>query len=172
MFGLFKPKLAPEGPVQFTVEMMIDCPAEEVYRLVDWADPKNAKVELGNTVAPAEGCPGRFRMFMPLMPDLSFEFDVTDAEPGLVYGFDCRVTPQLGRLESSHELYRFEPVDENECKLVLVNTVNFLPGLTVKEMDEEVKRMSLACHNALVKLKVHAELGATTVSAIEAHQFS
>lgn len=172
MFGLFKPKLAPEGPVQFTMEMMIDCPAEEVYRLVDWADPKNAKVELGNTVAPAAGHPGRFRMHMPAMPDLSFEFDVTDAEPGVAYGFHCHVTPTVGRLDSSHELYRFESVDESECRLVLINTVHFLPGLTVKQMDEEVRRMSLACHNALVKLKVHAELGAATVSAIEAHQFS
>jgi len=33
--------------------------------------------------------------------------------------------------------------------------------------------MSLACHNALVKPKVHAaEPGAATVSAIEAWQFS
>ena len=94
------------------------------------------------------------------------------AEPGVAYGFHCHVTPTVGRLDSSHELYRFESVDESECRLVLINTVHFLPGLTVKQMDEEVRRMSLACHNALVKLKVHAELGAATVSAIEAHQFS
>ena len=35
MFGLFKPKLAPEGPYPFEIEGEIDASAAEVFALLD-----------------------------------------------------------------------------------------------------------------------------------------
>ncbi|HEX9807005.1 MAG TPA: SRPBCC family protein [Alteraurantiacibacter sp.] len=171
MFGLFKPKMAPEGPVQFVAEVDVAKPAEDVYRLVDWSDPGNAKVELGSSVTPVEGTKDRFLMSMPAVPDLTFELQVTEADPGRCYSFGCEIEPQVGRFVSAHEEYHFEAVGEDSCKLTLVNTVNFIPGMTVKEMEQEIGTMGLASQNALIKLKVHAEMGAEAVKSIEAQQF-
>ena len=46
MFGLFKKKKASAGPITLSFAVDIDRPAEEVYPLIDWADPDNAKKAL------------------------------------------------------------------------------------------------------------------------------
>jgi len=48
MFGLFKPKLAPAGPVEFTFDVEIEKPADEVYALMTFQDKH---VSLLNCVA-------------------------------------------------------------------------------------------------------------------------
>ena len=62
MFGLFQRKAEPLGPFEFEHETVIDRPAAEVYPLVDWADPRNAKRALGNKVEQVGSSPARFRM--------------------------------------------------------------------------------------------------------------
>ena len=167
MFHFFKPKPAPQGPIEFGGEVVIEKPAEEVYALLDWADPRNAKRQLGNEVAAIEGAPDRFRMTLAALPGHVFDMIVTEAVPHSAYGFATHITPSVGRLVTSHEHYRLEPLGTGTCRLTLVNTVTFIDGMRMKQLSEEVMIMSVASHNALAKLKIHAEQGAEAVTAVE-----
>lgn len=159
MFGWFKPKPAPEGPVIFDFDIEIERPASQVYALIDWADPRNAKRQLGHQVSEVDGVPGCFTMVMNGLDGHVLEISVTEAEPGRIYAFNSEFRPRVGRLVSAHESYEFEPRGEGSCLLRLVTVVNFDDGLTMKQFKEEVLLMSLASHNALGKFKIHAEEG-------------
>ena len=50
MFGWFKKKPVPSGPITFDFDVLIERPPADVYALVDWGDPLNAKRQLGHTV--------------------------------------------------------------------------------------------------------------------------
>ena len=58
-----------EGPVEFEFSVEIGSPASEVFPLIDWADPRNAKRQLGNTVEQLEGQSDRFEMVLNGLPD-------------------------------------------------------------------------------------------------------
>jgi len=167
MFGFLKPKPAPEGPVQFGLEIEIEKPAEEVYPLIDWADPRNAKRQLGHRVDAVRDKPGRFEMYLDGLDGHVFEMMVTDEVPGREYGFHCVIRPTLGRLKTSHELYSLEPTGENSCRLQIITIAEFVEGMRMKHFEEEVAMMSIATHNALAKFKIHAEEGVEGVRAVE-----
>lgn len=166
MFGLFRPKLAPEGPVDFKVDIEIARPASDVYPLIDWADPHNAKRQLGNTIAPVDG-ESRFEMILNGLPDHRFEIVVTEAEPHRVYEFASRIVPRIGRLVASKERYTFEPLGSDRCRLTLVTSAEFGEGLRVREFQQELCAMSAAVHSALEKLRIHAEHGLRAGKAVE-----
>ena len=168
MFGLFKPKLAPEGPVQFQLALEIDRPASQVYGLLDWADPRNAKLALGHKVEPVDGQPDRFRLVMTEMPDHRFDMTVTKAVANQVYHFTTDIQPRVGRLEHDEEHYSLEPLGEDRCKLKLTTIATFKSGLKMKEYEQELSMMALACQRALIKLKAHAEQGVEAVQALDA----
>lgn len=167
MFGLFKPKLAPDGPVEIGADVEIDKSADEVFALIDWADPRNAKRATGNDVRQVEGKPDQFEMVMPFMDDLVFKFLVTENEPGRKYAFGCIIDPPMGNLETSHETYEFEPLGEDKCHVSLVTEVKFVDGLREKEFTCEVAAMAASVQSALQKLKLQAEHGAEVAKAIE-----
>lgn len=148
MFGFLKPKPAPEGPVQFGLEIEIEKPAEEVYPLIDWADPRNAKRQLGHRVDAVRDKPGRFEMHLDGLDGHVFEMMVTDEVPGREYGFHCVIRPTLGRLQ-------------------IITIAEFVEGMRMKHFEEEVAMMSIATHNALAKFKIHAEEGVEGVRAVE-----
>ncbi|HLV07058.1 MAG TPA: hypothetical protein VKY80_05235 [Croceibacterium sp.] len=75
-------KTEPVGPFQFEHSTAIAKPAAEVYALLDWADPRNAKSALGNKVEPVGSAPVRFRLWLDLVPGHGFGMIVTDAVPG------------------------------------------------------------------------------------------
>ena len=166
MFHFFKPKPAPQGPIEFVGEVVIEKPAEEVYALLDWADPGNAQRQLGNEVT-AAGAPDQFRMIMVELPDHLVEMIVTEAVPHSTYGFTINIAPMVGRLVTSHERYSLEPLDGGTCRLTLINTVTLADGMGDEELEYEVTLMSVASHNALAKLKIHAEQGVEAVKAVE-----
>lgn len=167
MFGLFKPKKAPEGPITLSFAVEVDRPVEEVYPLIDWADPRNAKRQLGESVEPIEGSPNLFRLIMSGMPEHDFDMLVTEATPPHSYRYSTDISPRVGRLEASEEHYELEPAGENQCQLSLTIAATFRPGLTEKEFKEEALMIGVACHNALLKLKAHAEGGVDAVRALE-----
>lgn len=167
MFGLFRPKPAPEGPVVFELEVLVEKPAADVYALIDWSDERNAKRALGSEVHAIEGLPGAFQMIWTPAPDMLFTMDVTHEEPHHRYAFDIAITPRPGKLVSSNEDYRFEAVDDASCRVKLVDTVEFEPGMTMREFKHEVAVMTQACHQALLKLKLHAEHGAEAAAELE-----
>lgn len=168
MFGFLKPKPAPDGPVQFEVAVEVEKPVSEVYPLIDWADPRNAKRELGHHIEPIDGDPNRFRLILTGMPDHRFDMTVTEAVPNRAYAFSSEIHPRVGRLESDEEHYAFEPIGDDRCKLKLTTIATFKSGLTMKQFEQELAMMTMACQRALIKLKAHAERGAEAVKAIEA----
>jgi hypothetical protein len=172
MFGILKRKQneEPLGPFEFEHSIEIEKPAAEVYALIDWADPRNAKRALGNKVEQVGADPDRFRLHLDLVPDHRFEMIVTEAEPGQRYAFENEITPPVGRLVSSHETYTIEPLTDSSCRLSLVVAATFVGGMTEQEIAMEVMMMGMSGQNALAKLQIQAEQGVEAVHAIEAMQ--
>jgi len=171
MFNIFKRKaVEPDGPFEFEHCIEIDRPAAEVYALVDWADPRNAKRALGNKIEQVGTSPDRFRMTLDFVPGHVFEMFVIEAVPGTTYAFENEITPPPGRLVSSRETYTVEPLDEGTCRLWLVVSASFMGGLSTEVLASEAVMVSVSCENALTKLKVHAEQGVEAVHQIEAMQ--
>ncbi len=163
-----KPDPAPEGPMQFDVAVEIEKPAADVYALLDWADPRNAKRELGHRIEPLDGEPKRFRLIMTEMPEHRFDMTMLSEVPGQAYAFVTDIQPPVGRLESDEEHYSLEPLGEGRCKLKLTTIAVFRSGLNMREFEQELAMMTMACHRALIKLKLHAEQGLEAVKALEA----
>lgn len=170
MLGFLKRKVEPLGPFGFGHSVAIDLPAAEVYALLDWADPRNAKRALGNKVEQVGTSPDRFRMLLDMVPGHVFEMIVTDAVPGESYAFESEITPPPGRLVACHETYTIEPLDEQSCVLTLLVSATFVGGLSNEDAAMEVMMMTVSCGNALEKLKIQAEQGVEAVHAIEAMQ--
>lgn len=171
MFGLFKPKLAPDGPVTFSLPVEIEAPVATVYALVDWDSPDNAKRQLGHHVEAIAGRPGEYLLVMSQMDDLRFEFGVTEAVPNESYAYTCEILPRVGRLVHSTERYDFSALGENRCLVTLTTTVQFEDGLRMKDYTHELHVMAQATAQAMAKFKVHAEQGAQAVKDFEACQF-
>jgi len=167
MFGLFKPKLAPEGPVEIGADVEIDKPVSEVYALIDWADERNAKRVTGNQVTQVEGKPDRFDMIMPFIDELTFEFLVTEAIPHSKYAYGCVIQPECGNLAHTHESFTFEPLGEDRCKVTLLCATTFVEGLRMKDFTCEVAAMAASVQSSLQKLKLQAELGPEVAKALE-----
>lgn len=167
MFGLFKPKLAPEGPVEFVFDVEINKPVSEVYALIDWADERNAKRATGNDVREVPGKPGQFEMVMPFMDDLTFEFLVTDEVYSRKYAYGCIIKPQFGNLAHNHETYEFEELGPESCRVTLTTESTFVEGLRMREFTIEISQMAAAVQSSLQKLKLQAELGVEVAKALE-----
>ena len=167
MFQFFKPKKAPEGPVDFQVEVTVHKPASEVYPLIDWADERNAKVQLGNVVRPVEGSSDRFELVLAQMPEHRFEMTVTEAVANEAYCYSTDIVPPVGRLAQSREDYRIEALGQDQCRLSMVMTATFNPGLTMDEYEDELAMMTYACTKGLAKLKIQAERGVDAVREFE-----
>ena len=159
MFGLFRKKMAPEGPVEFGHHIGIERSAQDVYRLLDWADVANAKRGEGHQVLPGDAM-GQWRLIMTGMEDVTYHLRVTDEEPGRVYGYHCLPEPMVGQLVSSHELFRVESLAPDRCRVTLELKARFASGMTEDLFAQHVSMMSMACHSSLVRLKIHAEQGA------------
>ena len=167
MLGLFKPKPAPKGPVEIGFSLEIERPAHEVYALVDWADPRNAKRATGNEVRAVEGDPTRFDLIMPMLSDLTFEMRVREAIPYSRYAYECVIRPQYGMLTHSLETYDFEPQGDHRCVVAMLCVASFAEGLSEREYAEEAASMSAGVQSSMHKLKLQAEHGAQFAKALE-----
>ena len=164
MFGLFKSKPAvPAGPYAFTLSMEIDRPASDVYALVDWADPRNSKRQLGHDVSAVDGTTDNYRLVMTEMPDLLFDMIVSEAVPNSRYTFSTEISAPVGRLVESQEDYAIQPLGEDRCELTLTVMVIFQDNMSAADFEEEMFRMNISVHNAVQKLKIHAEEGTQAV---------
>ena len=59
-----------------------------------------------------------------------------------------------------------------QCLLRLVNEVTFIEGMTMEEFEQELMTMSVATNDALMKLKVLAELGLDAAKSVENASFA
>ena len=165
MFGLFKRNRAPEGPVSIAAEVEIAKSCEDVYALLDFADERNAKRALGYEVKRVGD--NRWQMITTHLPDLTFLFDITEAEAGKLYAYDCIIEPSMPNLVRSSETYTLDPLGADTCRLTLLNTVEFRPGLSKRAHAHEVAMMATSTHSALQKFKLQAEHGAAATKVIE-----
>ena len=170
MFGLFKKKPAPEGPVEIVISTKVEAPAQDFYALIDFADPRNAKRELGHEVR--ETGDGGFVLVMNFLPDCEFPIEVTAEDPPRHYAYRSVLPPGLGKLQRTHERYDIEPVDDRTCEVTMRIEAEFQPGMTLSEFDREMTMVTLGSQNALAKLKVHAEGGIESVREFEVAQAS
>jgi hypothetical protein len=150
---------------RFTVAVEIDAPAEEVYALLDWADARNKWRQMGDSVTALDGDGQRFRLVISFMQDVCFDYRVEEAIKPHVYACACVPTPPVGHLERSFERYRIEPVDDARCAVTYAMTAHFEAGLNARQSTEVMRNMTVACHNALAKLKAEAEHGVGTFEA-------
>lgn len=167
MFGLFKAKPAPDGPVVLEDAIAVECSSDTMFGLLNFADSRCWKRAVGTVEDVATG---RFRMQLDLAPDLFFTIVVTDAEPGRLYAFDVQITPRPGRLMQSSERYEITPTGSQSCSVRLVTHAHFESGMTLREWKGEKAMMEMAVNNALVKLKLHAEQGVDAIRSIESLQ--
>ena len=171
MFGLFKPKLAPEGPYPFEIEGDIDASAAEVFALLDFADPRHALKARGATVEPVAGNGRRFLMKLPQVSDLDFHVDVIEAEAPNHYAYAIVVDPLVGRMAASTETWTVWDVPGGGCRVRLENAVTFQQGLREKDVPEEFAMVTMSLYKTVAKLKLQAEQGVEAVLAFEEQQF-
>jgi uncharacterized protein YndB with AHSA1/START domain len=166
MFGLFRTRVVPSCPFEFTDEVVIERSAEQVYALLDWADQRNAMRARGHVVTQPDGEEDTFVMRLDGLPNHAFGMIVTEAVPHSCYAFTIAATPTLGRIAQSHEHYTLTALDEGRCKVRIVNTAFFVERMPLKHLPEEELKVSAGCHNALAKLKIQAEGDAAAVEAV------
>jgi len=167
MFGWFKPKMAPEGPVEIEMDAEIERPASEVYALIDFGNPRHHKAQVGTITRTGDAS---YEMVLDMLPDLTFPITELEAIPGKSYIFES-VLPEGagGRLKKTVEGCEIEPLGPDRCKVVAKTLAYFHP-MKLKHYDHELAMIAMACNNSLTKLKIHAEEGVERIREIEARQ--
>lgn len=171
MLEWLKPEAAPQGPVTFDFEVEIEAAAEDIYALVDFADPRHAKRQLGHSVEQLDAAPDVFALVMTEMPDAQFVQTVTEAAAPRSYAYRCDPRPQQGRLQWTHERFTIAPQDDGICLVTLLVEARFDEPLPVDEYTHHVTLMAMGCNAMVEKLKLHAEQGPEAVRAFERREF-
>ncbi len=161
-----EPPLVAAGPHTFENEVRIARPVAEVYPLLDLADPRHAKRQLGERVEAAPGEPTTFIMVVSELPDAVFSLQVTDEVPEREYAYTSVSSVKFGRAVHFHERYTLEPLRGNKCRLKLAMTVTFDGPLDDEAFAMESMMLSFGAASALGKLKLHAEDGVEAVRAL------
>jgi hypothetical protein len=162
-----KPVPAKQGPAIIEAAIGIDCAADTLFGLLNFADPTCWKHAVGRVETVATG---RFRLHLNVLPDHVFTIVVSDAEPGRLYAFDTQITPRAGRITHAAERYHICPTGTASCTVRLVTEAHFEADMPRSDWLEEAALMDQAVHTTLAKLKLHAEYGADAVRQIEAFQ--
>mgnify|MGYP001263061169 CR=1 FL=1 len=169
MFGLFKPKMAPEGPVEIEMDMEIERSAEDIYAMVDFGDPRHHKAAVGTITRTGDKT---FQLVVDMLPDIVFPIVELEAVPHSSYIIESVLPDDLdGRLHKTVESIAIEPLEPDRCK-VTASTLAYFHPMKLKHFDMEVAMITMACNNSLVKLKIHAEEGVDTIRDIETQQMA
>ena len=169
---LFKPEMAPEGPVTFDFEIEVDAPAERIYRLVDFADPGNAKRELGHSLELVSSEPETWKLVISQMPDAAFFETVTEANAPTSYAYHGTAEPQQGAMVWTKERWTIQQRSGAPALVTLLVEAQFTEPMKLSDYRQHVMMMAMGCNVAVEKLKLHAEEGAAAVRAFEARQFA
>jgi hypothetical protein len=165
MFGLFKPKLAPVGPYAITVDCDVQASADEVFALLDFADPRNAQVARGASV---KGDGSHFEMTVPQLPKHVFHIAVIEHEAPNHYGYDIVTEPAIGALARSREVFTVWDLPGGGCRVRLEAAMTLRKGVREKRLVNEIAMMTIGCHNSLAKLKLQIEQGLDAVVEADA----
>ena len=165
MLGLFKKKMAPEGPVDLVIEIEIDRPPEMLFAMLDWSSPENRQVAMGHTVVDAGE--DQYMLHLKFAPDDPIAMQVVENVPNEYYKFVAALPEAFGCLDISEESYTFASNGAGGTKLKLETRAFFRDGMTMDQFQEEVGRVAIATQNALTKLRMHAEHGLAAALAVE-----
>ena len=168
MFEWFKKKMAPQEPIQLAAVTPVNATPERFFALADFADPANAKRQLGHEVR--ETGNGEFVLVMNFMPDLEFPITVQKSDPPSRYAYSTVMPEGVGNLVRSEEAYQIEPDENGGCIVAMTMSAELKPGLTMREYDREIELLTLSLQNALGKMKLHAEGGIEEVFDFERRQ--
>lgn len=161
-----KKNTAPPDRYELVSEIKIERPSSDVYPLLDLADPRYTKRQLGDQVEEVTGQPGTYHVIIQELPDAVFALTVTAQTRDREYSFACVSTPLFGNLTRSHEHYALEDLANGHCRLILTNSVEFCRKLSEDEFKLELMMLAFANESALEKIKVHAEQGVDAVKAM------
>lgn len=167
MMEWFRPRMAPEGPVTFDFDTRIAAPVAEVYPLLDWADERHVRRQLGDRVELIGHGPERYRLHFGPMPDHEFVMTLVEADPPATYVYETHVEPRVGRLVATRERYTLEPDGPHACELRLINEVIFDQPMLLRDYRDQLSLMASATSSALAKIRLFAEQGAEAVRALE-----
>lgn len=167
MFGFNKKKRLIEGPIDFTAEVEIGCPAAVVFPLIDLSDPRFRHAQTGAQVRRVEGLDNRYEMIVEGFDDAVFQFNVLMREPNARYAIEARMEPQLFALVKSIETYAIQPIGDNACRVILTTSATFDDDLSDEDIAGEMAMMSQAVMAEMEKLKVLAEGGVEALKAME-----
>jgi hypothetical protein len=149
----------------FVVTAEIAAAAEDIFALVDWADPRNSKRQLGEEVVALDDSGRRFRLVIDFMRDVQFDNEVLRAEKPAVYQYECLIIPPQGHLGRTVEMYEIEPLHDGKCSVTMTITAYFDVGLSPATQAETIHMMTVGAHNGLAKIKAYAEHGVGTMEA-------
>jgi hypothetical protein len=172
MFGLFKKKPVPKGPVTLTAGIDVRASAAEIYALLDFSNTRNAKRQLGDLVEPIEGRPDRYMLVESAMPHVDFVINVTDEVPGEIYGYTTIAMPRFGNIVSMHDLYEIESEGPKHCAVELTQSITLIDGLDRKQFMDEMMIMTKVNYDMLDRLKSYAENGVRRIDTLGQHQFA
>jgi hypothetical protein len=160
-------KSSEDGADIFTVTAEIAARADDIYALVDWADPRNHKRQLGEDVVALDDDGRRFRLVIDFMRDVQFDNEVLRAEKPTVYQYECLITPPQGNLGRTVEKFDIEPLSEDKCAVTMTINAYFDLGLSADRQAETIRMMTVGAHNGLAKVKSYAEHGVGTMEAFQ-----
>ena len=166
MFGLFKK--AYDGPYSLEANVTIDAPASTVFALIDFSSPQHHLIAQGFVFSKKVDGIGLNVATTPSLPGETFHFDVEAFTPGESIDYTSWSTGdgKVGALERSQSHCRVEALNETSCKLFLTETATFKSGLKYQERVDEEALFTMAVHNFLARLKVHAEQGPEAAAAL------
>lgn len=169
MFGWFKRELAPDGPVEIVHDVEIHASYDNIFALIDFGDPRNAKVALGHRLRRIGPDGRRYRLHMTGMPETLFKITVLETAAGAAYAYHCDIVPRIGRLLSTRESYSIVPTEAGSFRVTLTVLAQFIDSMRVRTLKKERELMSRATRSSLAKLQVHAERGIEAARAVEHH---
>ncbi len=160
MFGLLKPKLT--DPVIIRTAIVIDAPREAVFDLLDFASPSNVLRALGYGFAGNVFGTGRYAATHGDAPGVTYHFEVDDYVANIAIGFRSWLEGERVKREvtGSRSDYVLVGLDEERCRLELVETGALRPGVSRKAADRAKDVMTELVEDHLRRVKVLAEYGA------------
>lgn len=162
MFSFFQRKKVVAGPHEFSAETEIACSAEDLFALVDIADDRFWKAQMGDRIEPLGD--DKYRMTAAMAPDMDIVITRTQVEPGRMVEIEPVCTPRPGRLESASERYEIVSTGPGHARLELHMEVMFQDAMTEQVFAEESVMMSIAAFNTVEKIRLFAESGQAAVA--------
>ena len=145
MFGLFKRRMAPVDPVTYLNEITIARPPEEVFPLIDLADPGYRQLAMGHDLVQLGE--DEYLLTVTFAPNEPFRVKVSERRSPEYYETRTVLAPGMGTLDVLEEHYTLTRTADNGTKVSTVTRATFYPGLSWSRFGKEPCFVSVATMN-------------------------